>query len=198
MRKKRKPNVLKLSELQYYAFKNCIRLHAQSLFLLEHKENETAFFISVIALEELGKVAILDEIIWNVIANDYDVDESNWWFKWTYQHRTKQHFPITELTHCDVPPLIRLVEDICKGKLEVKKQNALYVGLTGRDIRGKLILPRLKRAEVKRQIRLLNSLLIEIIERKLDYGELFEGEYVDRLLHRKLLKELREVEPTIS
>lgn len=166
--------------------------------MLQNRENETAYFISVIALEECGKTAILDEIIWNTRVNEMDYRSATRWWKWIFDHKLKQRFPISHLTKFDVPKLTRLYTSMQRGDLERKKQNALYVGLSGRDIRGRILVPEVKRPAVKRQMRLLNDLLIEVIERKLEFDGLFDGDFVDKMLNRRLLKELQAIKSEIS
>jgi AbiV family abortive infection protein len=189
----RKANLRKLSELQYYAFKNCLRLHQDSVVLLDAGSMPSAFAISVLALEELGKVLLLDDIVFNTKLNDWDIEDAKARFKQIFEHKIKQWKPHVEAIHGSAQ-MRRFFGEVYSGKLDLAKQNSIYVGLEKRRLEGKITIPTTTRPKAKRQIRQLNALLIEIVGGGVAGHVGFDGYFVNDLFTRRLLKRLRAVE----
>lgn len=188
----RKANLVKLSELQYWSFKNSLRLHKESVVILEAGMPDTAFFVSIIALEELGKCFWIDDIIFNTTYNDWDLRAASDGLRRMYNHKLKQWRPFLDLSRSETKKIYAAIEHIENGKLDVLKQNSLYVGLQGRKVTGRIILPSITRPKAKRQIRVLNGFFLHLVEsRKL--GSRFDGYFIDRLVTRRLLPALSEI-----
>ena len=56
-------NLRKLQHLAGQSLRNAIRLHFDSILLYKHKSFPSSFFISVIAMEELGKAYWADHFV---------------------------------------------------------------------------------------------------------------------------------------
>ena len=53
------------------AFKNGLRIHNDSIVLFNNKSYSTAYFLSVLAIEEFGKVQLLDDLYYHNNIDDY-------------------------------------------------------------------------------------------------------------------------------
>ena len=154
----------KLERLELSAFENCLRLHQDSIMLFKSGSYSSAYFLSVIALEEMGKVLWIDFTIFQTRVSDMDRDGQESFLKSIFQHSHKQGIFVHEVG-LDRPPFSKLIED---NTLETKKQNSLYVGLPkkGKHINwnGKIIVPKtMSKNTVSKQITMLNDVLLELI-----------------------------------
>jgi AbiV family abortive infection protein len=154
----------KLERLELLAFENCLRLHQDAIMLFKSGSYSSAYFLSVIALEEMGKVLWIDFTIFQTRVSDMDRDGQELFLKSIFQHSHKQGIFVHELGS-DQPPISKMLKD---NTLETKKQNSLYVGLPkkGKNINwdGKIIVPRMVSINaVSKQITILNDALLELI-----------------------------------
>ena len=116
-----------LKLLEFESFKNSIRLHFDAFNLFRNKSFPSAYFLDILALEELGKTFTLNSIRdhrW--IYHDLD-DE--WYKKYIaslYNHKNKQSAFMTEM-HLPFD-ITRKLANFYK-RLEKNKENAVYVGV---------------------------------------------------------------------
>src|SRR5262245_6680941 len=68
-------NLNKISKVAGLAFKNALRLHFDSILLFEHESYPSAYFLSILALEELGKYTLLDDFVWHSRVDGRHEDE---------------------------------------------------------------------------------------------------------------------------
>jgi len=137
-------NQQKASRLAAAAFQNACRLHRDSVLLYRHGRYPSAFQLSVLAQEEVGKTFRLEEFAFRVRVRERDPDEA--WPKLLgdlLSHRQKQ-FWFTRQEFDRVFPrgagasrVYRLMDEALTGRLERRKQDATHVGLS-RDHRGKV------------------------------------------------------------
>ncbi len=81
----------KISRMCILCYKNCIRLHNDSILLFRNGSYPTAYAISVIALEEMGKYMTLSHgLFYNYFEFGSDEDFVNKVINGTYDHRLKQ------------------------------------------------------------------------------------------------------------
>lgn len=64
MTKKKGVNLKKLEKMEELTFKNALRLHFDSITMYKNRSYPTAYFLSILALEELGKASLLDDFVW--------------------------------------------------------------------------------------------------------------------------------------
>src|SRR5258707_4956482 len=84
-------NLRKLQHLAGQSLRNAIQLHCDSVLLYKHKSFSSAFFISVIAMEELGKAYWVDHFVF--YSKDVRADnelETAWVNALHSDHRAKQ------------------------------------------------------------------------------------------------------------
>ena len=186
-------NLRKIEKVIGCAFENALRLHFDSIFLFENDSYPSAYFLSVLALEELGKVTILDNFVWHTTTSGRrsarDEQES---IDRIFQHQLKQRIFANDAERF-VPK--KLLDSFRNGKVEVLKQNAVYVGLArkGRktDLNGKVISPYdVGLPKVRRQITIVNDFLIDLALGTIKEVYLIDNEYVESMLNKELLVEL--------
>ena len=186
----------KLNKIAVESLKNTIRLHFDSILLYENGSYPSAFQLSVLALEEFSKANWVDHYIWSSETNEGypDAVSEQEWLNLLYLHPKKQwNFVAREADDCS-PNFISLIQS---RKLEEKKQNAIYVGLSrtkGKiDTDSRVSTPqRIKQKDAKQFISMINDELLRICAR-IEWNEFyFEGgkgmdEVFDYDIYKKLL-----------
>lgn len=184
----------KLSKIAYLSFVNALRLHLDSILLFKNKSYSSAFQLSIIALEELGKHSMLSAWVFYNNTSEFtnlihpDLLDS------IYRHPKKQSAMIREL-FSDINA--KYYNQLKCGYFEKRKQIATYVGLNrikGKiDINGHIITPnQIKWFEVKRNISLINDYLKDMC-----YGVVmgyisFDEDEINLILNKRLLKKLNK------
>jgi len=181
------------------SFKNSLRLHYDSIILFRLKSYPSAYFLSILALEELGKTLMLDDFIYHTNAGEFDGGKYDYEFlQLLYSHRYKQGFLFSEVSWRGLNLLNKEFLKIAKddNRLEAKKQNAVYVGLErlGKKInlKGKITSPfKINREKASKQITFLNDIFLDYATGRICdfYGE-FDNENVDVLFNRRLRNKL--------
>ena len=187
-------NLKKLERLEAITFKNALRLHFDSILLYKNKSYPSAYFLSILALEELGKVSLLDHFIFNAIVNGrMDSEIEILILGQMYQHRPKQ---IWFANDAEVLLPKRVWKEIRSGSMELCKQNSVYVGLNRKnrklDPKSKIISPlKLKRKKAKEKITVVNDYLLILITRYIGgFGTSIENYIIDKMLNKHLLSKL--------
>src|SRR5262245_3191379 len=84
-------NLRKLGRMAALAFRNALRLHEESIRLFMWRSYRSAFALSVISAEEIGKSILLEHVVWNAEGNKGDApEEVHDWLTLTLNHRVKQ------------------------------------------------------------------------------------------------------------
>jgi AbiV family abortive infection protein len=164
-----KLNLRRLQQIAGLALQNGIRLHFDSITLYKAKAFPSAFFISVIAMEEMGKAFWADHFVFSSKANGRTNTEfeAEWINALFGDHKMKQISFLNQVFSKVDKKFYRFVDS---KQLDIMKQNAIYIGLTKppKDqprTKGKTINPlNLKREEAKAQIQMLQFFLLEEIE----------------------------------
>lgn len=197
MRKQEGISKYKLNKIATESLRNAIRLHFDSILLYENKSYPSALQLSVLALEEFSKANWVDHYIWSSETNDGypDAELEQSWLMLLYLHPEKQWNFVARETDDYSPKFISLIQS---RKLEEKKQNAIYVGLTrskGKiDTSSRVSLPwRIKQKDAKQFISIINDELLRICTRIEEDEFYFEGgkgmnDVFDYTTYRNLLK----------
>lgn len=168
-------SVAKFEEMAGWAFENGIRLHSDATAAYDRQSYATAYQLSLIASEEIGKAILLEDYVWNSWVNGWDDKNSKDYLLNIFSsHRTKQRVFARHanefLQRHSARNASALITPLVKGLGERDKQDSTYVGLTrtksGKlDINGRIILPRLfaQPAKAKSQITLNSDFLIVYI-----------------------------------
>lgn len=187
----------KLKKIAIESLRNTIRLHFDSILLYENSSYPSAFQLSVLALEEFSKADWVDHYIWSSETNEgYPESEFEQdWLKLLYLHPKKQWNFVAREVEDYSPNFISLIKD---RKLEEKKQNAIYVGLSRSKgkIRtdSKISSPwKIKQTDAKQVISIINDELLLICSRIEEDEFYYEGardmdKVFDYEIWKKLLK----------
>ena len=186
----------KLVRIAIESLKNSIRLHFDSILLFKNGSFPSAYQLSVLALEEFAKSRWVEDYVWSSLVNDGYPDEKfeQKWLQLLYKHPEKQWaFLAREIW--DYSP--KFAEFIKSRKLEEKKQNATYVGLSrlkGKvDATSRVSTPnKIKEKDAQQLISLINNEFLEIhkmIELQESY---FDIEEMDEVFEKNLYKNLKK------
>lgn len=185
----------KLDELAYQSFHNGIRLHSDSIVLLEKKCFASSFALSVLASEELGKGFAIEEIIFQARLGEGLGEHDGITLRALLSdHKLKQGwFASSVFDPLEKRGLSRLRR---YQRIQTEKNNALYVGV--RPGNHQIVRPfRLSRSKARRQVLSVNNGLLSLVEIKLDNPP----DWVlsdDVLRSRRLLKSLKSVAATLN
>ena len=176
------------------AFKNGLKLHDDSITLFNSKSYSTAFFLSVLALEEFGKAYMLDDMWFHKSLNENSSLENELKdLKRLYEHKTKQLYFIQNIRWSGRQN--KLLQEIEKGSFEILKQNSIYVGL--KKLNKKIVFEkninnpsRHNKSKTRDLITLINDkLLIDCISEIKEFGGP-DIDSVSRQLNKKLYNKL--------
>ena len=169
----------KLNELQYECFQNELRLHFDSVLLAKARSFASAFAISVIASEEVGKGFGIEEISFQGGLTGGLDDEYRKFLRALFSdHRLKQGWFASSLIGITGPKgVLKRYQTI-----QVAKNNAIYVGI--RKGNQQIVRP-LSASKAKQQIRTVNHALIDLVEARLNDTDF--GEVVDEVFRRRRL-----------
>lgn len=179
------------------SLKNSLRLHFDAMLLFRADSYASAFQLSVLALEEFSKAKWIEHYVWTSETNDgypgEDFEKS--WLQALYRHPEKQWAFLSRDAMEYSPAFAKFIRS---GRLEEKKQQAVYVGLSrsrkGIDLNSRVSTPqRIKKLDAEKMISLLNAEFLEICKRLDDEYEDFyfciDGmdEAFDRAIRLRLL-----------
>jgi AbiV family abortive infection protein len=144
-------SIRRLDWMTYAAFQNALRLHDDSILLYKNQSFPSAFHLSILAQEEIGKMHIVNDYTWRFGESQASLSEiedetkreaykvelaeyEGTMLDATYSHPLKQgYFSQNSTTDSDlwlktVKGTAKRYQNIWSGFLESKKQNATYVG----------------------------------------------------------------------
>ena len=205
----------KIAKIAQLSYENALRLHFDSISLFKLKSYSTAYFLSVISLEEFGKFCGLEDyyfdsaIMKQRMTEPVEVDgklisdPERKFIELIYQHKIKQQWFLYFL---DFKLPQSIISEIKSGSIERKKQNALYVGLRKInktvDLKSKIINPlAIKKNYAKDQITIMNDnlLVFTLGVSKGVYGaeiQEVEASLKNRKVFNKLINEWKYVKPS--
>jgi AbiV family abortive infection protein len=155
----------KLKKLATMALANSIELHLDSIILFRERRYSSAFYFSVIAMEEMAKAKHLEHYFFYYTQNpDYDFEQK--FLLHLHNHSFKQKMFIGRDLEYYSPKYYDLVE---KKGLDNKKMTALYVGLDRKgntvNTRSRVSIPdRIKLKDAKQQISVFNTELKRLMK----------------------------------
>jgi len=81
----------KVDKMAGLSFENGLRLHFDSILLFENKSYPSAYFLSVLAIEEIGKVFLITDFLWHSLVDGRMEKEGEGKFlEGIYFHTVKQ------------------------------------------------------------------------------------------------------------
>lgn len=119
-------NLKKVNKMAGLSFENGLRLHFDSILLFQNKSYPSAYYLSILAIEEIGKAFLIMDFLYHSYVNGRM--EKEWEEKFLelmYFHTVKQsNFAYS----FDAPiPTNRFFNSLYKGELEILKQNQVYM-----------------------------------------------------------------------
>lgn len=184
----------KLYRMEALAFRNGLRLHFDAINLFFLKSYPSAYFLSILSLEEFGKAEALSHFLFywaESPLSDKDVQE---WFAELYKHPFKQHaFYRGRLPLFSIKRLDNALKKV--GMLELLKQNSVYVGLPKQkkvvNLKGKINNPfKVNKLKAEQQITIINDYLVELALGQIHKHEGVDNPVIENILNRTFLTKL--------
>lgn len=193
-------NLDKLDRMALLALDNALRLHFDAVALYRQQKHPSAFLLSVLSQEEIGKAHMISDFVWRSWEHRFEEKEEEEFLGLLYKHPLKQG---AFLRNSDRGMKLlttesgrKIYEDVFNGALEAKKQEAAYVGLRKEkgkiDIKGKVNCPiKISRAATEKQISHIHDYLVDTCAGVIaDQYELDISD-IKRIYNRRLYKQLR-------
>jgi hypothetical protein len=144
-------------------------------------------------LREFGKYTLLDDFVWHSRIDGRRNDELKD-IDLILRHQLKQQVFAWDAQNF-IPK--RILDDFWSGRLEILKQNAVYVGLERKkgktNLKGKVISPyNVGKEKAKRQITIVNDFLLNLTLGVMKEVYTMDTESVELMLNDDLLRELTE------
>jgi len=183
----------KLDELAFQSFQNGLRLHSDSIVLLEKQCFASSFALSVLASEEIGKGFAIEEMLFQARLGEGLGEHDKLTLRVLLSnHKLKQGWFASSV----FDPLRSMTLIKRYQRIQTEKNNALYVGL--RPGNHQIVRPfRLSRSKARRQVLSVNNNLLSIVQIKLNNPP----DWVvskDVLRSRRLLKSLKGVAVSLN
>jgi AbiV family abortive infection protein len=202
-------NLYKIDRMALITFQNVIRLHLDSITLFNNTSFASSYYLSVIALEELGKIFLLSDFLWNSRVNgrynEYKDEElfkifghnleEGYFKKIIYNHKRKQsHF--VRIFDDEYKPSNKYFKKILDGVIEHEKQNSLYVGLKRMDnkidMNSRITNPvKLTKRTAEYQINTIQKCLLELTLYVSKEYWTTDSDCLDDYLNKELYKKLK-------
>ena len=188
-------SLYKVDKMAGLSFENGLRLHFDSILLFKNKSYPSAYFLSVLAIEEIGKAFLIEDFLWHSLCDGRM--EKQWEEKsleLMYSHTAKQ----SSFAYSFESPIAtrRFFKSLYKGELEILKQNSVYVGLA-RDKRKVNLKSRINnplkidRMKAQKQITNVNDCLLEFTLAVMKQVSSVDSYCVENLLNKRLLSRLK-------
>ena len=157
-------NLRKIERMACLALKNGLRLHFDSILLFRNNCFPSAYFLSILALEEIGKFFLVEDVYWHSATEGMPRQWQEKSIDLIYSHRRKQIEFGRNLD--DLRPTSKFTKELFNGNIELKKQKAVYVGLPRNkrktNMRGKINNPMsISKKKAGDQITSVNDKIIE-------------------------------------
>ncbi|MGH2574257.1 MAG: AbiV family abortive infection protein [Ignavibacteria bacterium] len=188
-------NLNKVDKMAGFSFRNGLRLHFDSIKLFKSKSYPSAFFLSVLAIEEMGKVFLISDFLFHSRIDGRM--EKEWEEKYIgliYSHTHKQssfahHFE-------DLTATQKFFKLLYKGDFEIMKQNSVYVGLSRNrknvNLKSKINNPlTINKMKAQRQITNVNDCLLDFTLGIIKQVYTVDSDHVENLITKKLFLSLR-------
>ena len=192
----------KLCRLAVLAFRNATRLHEDSVILFRNNSYPSAFGLSALSLEEVGKYAAVEDLVWNSAVHGRPTPaEEEELFRRTYDHRFKQtKFSMYATMPWAGKTALKQLQD---GSLEQRKQRAFYVGLPriGRklNMKGRITAPfQVTKTQARNQITVMNDFFVVLTTEALSEVYFPDIEEMKAVLTTGLLDHLTGLWPTVG
>jgi len=207
--KKRHVNLTKIDRMSGLAFENCIRLHLDSITLYNSKSFPSAYFLSILALEEFGKVVMLEDFLWHSRIDgrfnsieDKELEKKigpnfeSAYLGNIYNHIFKQ-YRVIDWADCRFKPKNVITKQILNKRLQDLKNDSIYVGFKKTnnkfDIYGRLTNPlKVGEEKAKKQITYISDCLLWLILGAIKETHILETNCFEKIINQKLYNKLNK------
>jgi len=200
--KEKNVNLKKIERMAVASYQNALRLHEDAILLFKKKRHPSAYNLSVLSLEEIGKFYWLDDFVFHSNDNRMKPKEEEMFIKLIYNHKAKQGmFSYTNNPPNNAQEIVKLINS---GKIEKQKQESMYVGFPRIENKinlfGKISIPikKITESHALKQITFINDFIICHIA-GLKKGAYWEDiEEVENILNYNLMNHLLKIWPHMS
>jgi len=185
----------KVDKMAGLSFENGLRLHFDSILLFENKSYPSAYFLSVLAIEEIGKAFLIEDFLWHSLCDGRM--EKEWEEKFLeriYFHSAKQ----SSFARTFDSPIAtsRFFKLLYRGELEIFKQNSVYVGLARNkrkvNLKSRINNPlKIDQTKAQKQITNVNDCLLEFTLGVIEQVYSVDSSCIENLLNKRLLSKLK-------
>jgi AbiV family abortive infection protein len=196
-------NLNKVDKMAGLSFGNGLRLHFDAILLFNNKSFPSAFFLSVLAIEEIGKSFLLMDFLYHSRSNGRLGEEhEREWLQLIYLHRAKQSRFAFNLGG-PWGTTNSFFDSLYEGDQEILKQNSVYVGLEkskGKiNLTGKIKNPlKINEKKTQKQITRVNDCLLDLTLGVIKEIYFIDAYSVENLLNKKLFDKLNKSWPFIQ
>jgi len=177
------------------SFENGLRLHFDSILLFKNKSYPSAYFLSVLAIEEIGKAfLIIDFLFHSRVDGRMEKEWEEKFLELIYFHTVKQS---SFAYNFDAPiPTNRFFKSLYKGELEILKQSSVYVGLSRNkrkiNLKSRINNPlKITQMKVQKQITNVNDCMLDFTLGVIKQVYVVDSHCVENLLNERLLSKLK-------
>ena len=185
----------KVDKMAGLSFENGLRLHFDSILLFENKSYPSAYFLSVLAIEEIGKAFLTTDFLWHsLVEGRMEREWEERFLEDMYIHTVKQS---SFAYNFDSPMgTNRFFKSLHKGELEILKQNSVYVGLAKNkrkiNLKSRINNPlRIDQLKAHKQITNVNDCLLEFTLGVMKQVYSVDSSCIEHLLNKCLLSKLK-------
>ncbi len=177
-------NYHKFDRMAELTFCNALRLHFDAVALFCNKSYPSAYFLSILSQEEFGKVFMIDDMTWHA-----RIEGSELFLNEIYKHKAKQqwfvgHDPMFRFAR-------RFLDEVSSGKLDLLKQDSVYVGLKGKSVKGRITSPSgISERKARKHILIVSKVLLNIVNLEIQGVTEWDNGMIHKALNRKLLIQL--------
>lgn len=188
-------SLYKVDRMAGLSFENGLRLHFDSILLFANKSYPSAYFLSVLAIEEIGKAFLITDFLWHSrVDGRMEKEWEEKFLELIYSHTVKQ----SSFAYNFDSPLAanRFFESLYKGELEILKQHSVYVGLTRNkrkiNLKSRINSPlKISQMKAQQQITNVNDCLLEFTLGVMEQVYAVDSSCVESLLNDRLLSKLK-------
>jgi AbiV family abortive infection protein len=187
-------NLNKVDKMAGLSFENGLRLHFDSILLFENKSYPSAYFLSVLAIEEIGKAWLIMDFLYQRVGERKEKEWEEKFLEPIYFHTAKQ----SSFAHNFDSPIAtnRFFKSLYKGELEILKQNSVYVGLARNkrkiNLKSRINNPlKIDQMKAQKQITNVNDCLLEFTLGVMKQVYYVDSYCVENLLNNRLLSKLK-------
>jgi AbiV family abortive infection protein len=184
-------NLKKFRRMEELTFINGLRLHNDSIMLYKNSSFPSAFQLSVLSLEEFGKVSLINSYIADIeMYNETSFVNHKKFIHSLYNHSPKQKIFARDLLFAFPKNFLKSVNG---NRLDNLKQSSTYVGFQNRkNNNSRLITPLSTSSErVRKQVTILNDYLIVLTHATIKKFYHWDSQNILNLFTQELLAQLK-------